>query len=312
MNPILLRYVGFALAAVIAGAGGGYLAVNTGTIPAIPAQPIPGQGIPAEPAIPATPGLQSAGQGITVLTPNGGETFFSLENSDTNLITWRGNTRRGVKIALLREKVAPNTDPTPFIIGWIFAGTIGENIYPWNDRMIFDETFNRAQDIPPGKYKILVASDDGKGNFTLWNKSNNKPATRFDISDNSFTVAPRLKLKVLSPNGGETFKIGEIVPIRFEATGVPYNPWFDVMSLILLKSTDNYYSLVDPLVLAHITVKPGDGTYVYEWDTSGKTYYSPQVYVPGDYYIIVDDARNGRGGLPDYDRSDATFSILAP
>lgn len=65
MNPILLRYVGFALAAVIAGAGGGYLAVSkkaspppitqSGTIPAISAQPFPGEGIPAIPAVPAVP-----------------------------------------------------------------------------------------------------------------------------------------------------------------------------------------------------------------------------------------------------------------
>lgn len=66
MNPILLRYGAFLLAAVIAGAGGGYLAVNnkkasppavtqSGTIPAIPAQPFPGQGVPAIPAIPAVP-----------------------------------------------------------------------------------------------------------------------------------------------------------------------------------------------------------------------------------------------------------------
>lgn len=64
MSPILLRYVGFVLAAIIAGAGGGYLVVNnskqspppitqSGIIPAIPAQPFPGQGIPAVPATPA-------------------------------------------------------------------------------------------------------------------------------------------------------------------------------------------------------------------------------------------------------------------
>ena len=60
MNPILLRYVGFALAAVIAGAGGGYLVVNKkATSPpvtqsgTVPAQPFPGEGIPATPAVPA-------------------------------------------------------------------------------------------------------------------------------------------------------------------------------------------------------------------------------------------------------------------
>jgi len=57
MKQKLLRYMGFALTAVIFGAGGGYLAVNqSGTIPAIPAKPIPGQGIPAEPATPKVEG----------------------------------------------------------------------------------------------------------------------------------------------------------------------------------------------------------------------------------------------------------------
>src|SRR3989344_3383055 len=63
MNPILLRYVGFALVAAIAGGGGGYLAENNGKQSppqvvqsgTIPAQPFPGQGFPAIPAIPAKP-----------------------------------------------------------------------------------------------------------------------------------------------------------------------------------------------------------------------------------------------------------------
>lgn len=70
MNQILLRYVVFTLAAAAAGAGGGYLAVKkgqspqatppavvrSGTTPAVPAQPTPGQGTAAVPASPATPG----------------------------------------------------------------------------------------------------------------------------------------------------------------------------------------------------------------------------------------------------------------
>ncbi|HEY4509478.1 MAG TPA: hypothetical protein VJC15_00625 [Candidatus Paceibacterota bacterium] len=64
MNPMLLRLAGVLLAAAIAGAGGGYLAANnktdrpapsSGTTVAIPAQPFPGQGIPATPATPAIP-----------------------------------------------------------------------------------------------------------------------------------------------------------------------------------------------------------------------------------------------------------------
>ncbi|MEK7198192.1 MAG: hypothetical protein AAB648_01875, partial [Patescibacteria group bacterium] len=65
MNPFLLRYVGFTLAAVIAGAGGGYLAVNNGKQSppqivqsgTIPAQPFPGQRVRAIPAVPAIPAV---------------------------------------------------------------------------------------------------------------------------------------------------------------------------------------------------------------------------------------------------------------
>lgn len=316
MTQIFLRYIILVLIAAAAGMGGGYLAANnkiaslvssSGTITATPAQPSPGQGVPAVPAVPAVPGMQSAGQGITVLTPNGGETFFSLENNDPNLITWRGNTYGGVKIALLRKDAAPNADPTPFIVGWIASMTNIENIYPWNDKVVLDGTFNYAKSLTMGgQYKILVAADDGKGNFTLWNKEKNKPAARFDISDNAFTIAPTPKLKVLYPNGGETVKIGKTISIRFEASDIPYNPWFSTMNVFLIKSTDNYSALANPRVLGQISVNPGNGTYTYEWDTSiGGTYET------GDYYIVIDDASNGRGGLPDYDKSDAYFYLIA-
>jgi len=80
MNPILLRYMGFLLVAVIAGAGGGYLAVNnkivsppsvtrSGTTPAVPAQPFPGLGIRAIPAKPATPAILRASSNVCPKIP---------------------------------------------------------------------------------------------------------------------------------------------------------------------------------------------------------------------------------------------------
>ena len=178
MNPFLLRYAGLALVAAIFGVGGGYFAVSktvsppSGTTVAIPAQPFPGQGIPA---IPATLGTHSTSENkITVLAPNGGEMLFTHKSSvyGGDLITWSGNTKRGVKIALLREEATPNTDPTPFIVGWIFGGTIPVNVFPWNQKGVYNDTF--TEDVPMTNnryenrnYKILVVADDGKGKLML-------------------------------------------------------------------------------------------------------------------------------------------------
>src|SRR3989338_8566228 len=178
MNPILLRYAGFALVAVIAGGGGCYLAVNNGkksTPPVtqsgtIPAQPFPGQGVPAIPAIPSTHGTNE--NKITVLAPNGGETLFTHKSSvyGGDLITWSGNTKRGVKIALLREEATPNTDPTHFIVGWIFGGTIPVNVVAWSNRVLYNDTFTEGIYLarePYRNYKILVVADDGKGKIKI-------------------------------------------------------------------------------------------------------------------------------------------------
>jgi len=330
MNPILLRYVGYVLMAAIAGAGGGYLVVNnktatlpsvtqSGTIPAFPAQPFPGQGIRAIPAIPAVPTTRSeTGNKITVLAPNGGETFCDISQPNSegwwNYVKWSGNTDRGAKIALLRPEASSDKDPTPHIVGWIVAGQFytwwsNGNIFSWGcGWTVNNETFTEEIAVSPGEYKILVAADDGKGKSTLWNQKTNKPAANYDISDRPFAIAPKPKLRVISPNGGETFKKGDTVSIRFESIDIPNHFQFNVMDIWLLKANgrDSYLS-GDAKHLVKVGVKPGTGMYVYEWNGVG-------AYEPGDYYIIVDDitAWSMSGSYPDYDKSDATFRIVTP
>ena len=310
MNPLALRYVGFLLAAVVAGVGGGYLAVNQKVSPpsvtqsgTVPAQPFPGQGIPA---IPAIPGKSDAEESrITVLTPNGGEVFFSRVSSAKggDLILWSGNTKRGVKIALLREDATLNADPSPFIVGWIYAGTIAENIFPWGNRGIWDENFTHTKDIPGGKYKILVAADDGKGKFELWNHSTNKPGN-FDLSDRAFTIAPRPRLKVITPNGGEMFKIGDTVPIRFEAIDMGDWNWLPI-AVVIKRAPDPYYE--NRGILQYVWVDPETATYEYNWKISS------DILPSNDYYVLVDDTGFWNlASLPDQDMSDGLFSIVAP
>jgi len=315
MNPILLRYAGFALVAVIAGGGGGYLAVNNGKQSppqvvqsgTIPGQPFPGQGVPAIPAIPGTHGTSE--NKITVLAPNGSETLFTHKSSvyGGDLITWSGNTKRGVKIALLREEATSNTDPTPFIVGWIFGGTIPVNVVAWSNRALYNDTFTEEIYLarePYRNYKILVVADDGKGKITLWNNNTNKPAANFDISDRPFTVAAIPQLRVVSPNGGEVFRIGDTVPIRFEAINM--GDWNWVSMVVAIGRTRDAYGNVRPINL--VNVGPETNTYTYNWTIRADE------FAPGDdYYVLVDDSGLWRiPGLPNPDRSDAVFSVVAP
>ena len=328
MNPILLRYAGVALVAAIFGIGGGFFAVNnkasrpeppSGTTVAVPAQSFPGQKTPAIPTVPVIPGVHSEGENkITVLTPNGGETFCDISQPGSegwwNVIEWSGNTDRGVKIALLRPEASSDKDPTPHIVGWIVAGQIytGVKGYPGNTYTfnctweVTNETFTEGITVIPGKYKILVVADDGKGKFVLWNKNANMPATNYDMSDQSFTIAPKPKVKVIFPNGGEALKIGDTVSIRFEADNIPNHGMFNVMDVWLLKPGQSRAS-GEGLLLQKVGIKPGTGTYVYEWKLW------PGVYKPGDYLIEIDDI----GGwivasLPEPDKSDTTFRLVAP
>ena len=99
MNPIFLRYAGIALIAAVFGVGGGYLAKNdirptpsSGTTVAIPAQPFPGQGIRAIPAVPAQPQKGKPDIGITSISYIQGE-------ADKNqvvdpMLTWWGTTNK--------------------------------------------------------------------------------------------------------------------------------------------------------------------------------------------------------------------------
>src|SRR3989344_2545276 len=226
MNPILLRYAGFALVAVIAGGGGGYLAVNNG-------------------------------------------------------------------------KQSP-----PQVVQ---SGTIPVNVVAWSNRALYNDTFTEEIYLarePYRNYKILVVADDGKGKITLWNNNTNKPAANFDISDRPFTVAAIPQLRVVSPNGGEVFRIGDTVPIRFEAINM--GDWNWVSMVVAIGRTQDIYDNVRPINL--VNVGPETNTYTYNWTIRADE------FAPGDdYYVLVDDSGLWRiPGLPNPDRSDAVFSVVAP
>lgn len=106
-------------------------------------------------------------------------------------------------------------------------------------------------------------------------------------------------------NGGETFKIGGTVSVRFEATDMPGGDWFNAVSVYLLKDGDGFYSSTARL-LGNVSVRPGTDIYAFDWKIW------PGEYQPGGYRIVVDNAYDGWASLPEYDKSDAAFRIVAP
>lgn len=108
------------------------------------------------------------------------------------------------------------------------------------------------------------------------------------ISTTSTSSVPAATIKVISPNGGETFNPGDKVTISYQVAGL------DNVRIVLRK---NNLALT---TLAQSTANTGTYTWTIPTNTTLGT----------DYKIRVRDAL--AGGTPKYfDDSDATFSIVA-
>jgi hypothetical protein len=134
-----------------------------------------------------------AGQSITVVSPNGGETL-TLGNPGQIAWTTTG-VSQDVKIVLLRS------DNTVF-------GKIVENLAPASSPYAWTVGATVMGEAPAGSYKIRVITMDG--------------VTK-DVSDAPFAIAaggapPADAIRVVSPNGGETKPLGSTCAIHWEST----------------------------------------------------------------------------------------------
>ncbi|GEM_PF-4843434 len=339
MNPILLRYAGFALVAVIAGAGGGYLAVNqkaallsvtqSGTIPAIPAQPFPGEKSPAVRAVPAIPAKKAVGRNqIQVITPNGGEKF--VQGKGKIAIKWSGGTEK-VMLALM------STENEKYGVDFInlFDQVIAENLPPegtleWDGLSTcygagHQEFYLKyypgmpepgCQSVTPSFYKILAITQNRKGEpisyETLvwgvdafdsypWDKSD---SLFMIVADNTPTA-----IKLIQPKGGETFKasvydpslgswtnFGSLVNYRWELTDAAGNAWPNPKQLYSI----NFYK-----GSAYV----GRTGFWHQYPWSEMQLYMPDI-PPGDNYTAEIVFHGPNGDIKD--KSDIPFSITAP
>lgn len=164
---------------------------------------------------------------VKVIYPNGGEELVQGRYSTVNdRVHWEGELydlkfsggREKFQIILVKEEAMNNADPTNLVVGYIIEsaslpfpiGTGYGDIYPgyggnsftdpttgvhllldaWNPLSVCGASTGWSVGcyaVQPGKYKILVLSENEKGQLLLWDSAANKPGN-WDLSDQPFSI----------------------------------------------------------------------------------------------------------------------------
>jgi len=217
---------------------------------------------------------------ITVLSPNGGE---SWQIGKTYTIKWTANNIDSVDIVYRREG----------------SGAEYNGVIATNQPSQGSYNFTVPANILPGEYKsgqfkIIIV----KSPYT--SLSIGGPVI-FDSSDAPFSiVAPTTpSITVLSPNGGESFTVGQTIPIYFsttltdkQATGI---------TLQLYRKTSDSFG---KMFAQDIVINWNNGS-PYNWTI-------PTTISPGDYFIYATAEGLRNVSVKEvWDFSDAPFSIVA-
>ena len=128
------------------------------------------------------------GPSITVTSPNGGETLL---RGAVATLTWSytGNPGASVKIQL-------------------YNGTT------------LSRTITSSTPLSAGTYKWAVSSLQTLGSNYKIKITSTTNSTISDTSNGTFTIA-KPSITVISPNGGESFTRGSVMPIRWSSVGSP-------------------------------------------------------------------------------------------
>ncbi len=220
---------------------------------------------------------------VTVISPNGGE---SWQVDSTQTIRWSAPSSASyVSISMIGYNPPCTTQPCPlyavqsFTLGKVLASggsfnwTVGKDVNGYS--------------IPSGQYLMQITD-------TTTNIS--------DQSDKPFSIvaATQPSITVLSPNGGESLRVGDTKRITWTSSGVSAVKIYVYDSSISGSGSTNY---VTP---NNISVSASQGYFDWTIGPFG-TVNGPPGSGGSNYRIRIDDA----AGVVQSDHSDAPFSIAA-
>jgi hypothetical protein len=200
-------------------------------------------------ALPAVQNLKE----IQVISPGGGVGCWF--NGETYTINWTSNLSAETLVSItLRDANGP--------VRTIKASTANDGDFAWTVQ----------NNVNPGVYRVRVQVVDG--------------ITKGDSGE--FHVAPHGTLKVKSPNGGETWNLGETHNITWKATDIYGNVQLNI---------SNSVGHIIGMIADNLPASPSS----YSWKAGS---YIGGSVPHGDYFIVIYSCF-----APIKDVSDATFSL---
>ena len=229
------------------------------------------------------PDATSNTKDVKVLSPNGGETW-PLEYQ--KLIKWGGpsSISDGYEIALLSSDKTKNWKIGRYGVSTFWGGIATL----WTVGNYVSCSQSVCEKIQPGEYYIKIT---------------NLKSGASDESDESFKISPAQKrtISVISPNGGETLKIGETLDISWTTS-------VDAELLVKLAPVNSQGTpdITKPRHNIRARLSGAGVIEKYQWKI-------PNTIQPGKYLMEVSRYCCGEGvrGV-DYDYSDTPFSIVPP
>ncbi|GEM_PF-4818314 len=227
---------------------------------------------------------------ISVITPSAGQ---ALKAGQSVLVQWNNDnvTTAKVNVSILD---AENRRLGKTLFGGSIINDGNENwvVTPFTREDLFDYQ-TRQYVSGSGKYIIVVQCIGGS-------PCEQGESGQFTIMPTDTTPSPSniSQITVMSPNGGENWRLGSTQTIKWNGGQNPLEIMLETYSEGELVVSGWIATKVDPLT-GQYTWKVGD---IYNTDSSGKKFFTTAT--PAKYFIRVNDFKTGS-----LDRSDSLFTI---
>lgn len=230
---------------------------------------------------------------ITVTSPNGGEVY---DVGAPISMTWTSYNPQNL---ILQAQFDSVTNP-----GY-------SHLFIPDLRMTDDgsEIANIPVDLPPGKYKLRIGMIGANQNI---NDSSNESFTVKLPGQSICGINTNPSIRVLSPNGGESYLIDQQIPVQWSTCNIPSTEYFRI-GLMQYDSNGTAVAnvAVHTLATGNAMAQNSGSAIIYELPNTGGW----GTYQPGNFYkISIQRCQNGGSSTgcsaaPASDLSDGLFAI---